>query len=52
MVCNRCKLVVSDELAKLKYNIQSVNLGEVELSDDLHHDELQSIDNKYKRIWL
>jgi AraC-like DNA-binding protein len=33
MVCDRCKMVVSNELKKLKIEAKSVALGEVELAD-------------------
>jgi len=34
MVCDRCKMVVGDELGKLGINFKSVELGEVEVADD------------------
>ena len=34
MVCDRCKMVVANELIKLKMEAKSVELGEVELADN------------------
>jgi AraC family transcriptional regulator len=34
MVCDRCKMVVTNELKKLEIEPKSVDLGEVELADD------------------
>ncbi|CAN5553253.1 hypothetical protein BH11BAC2_BH11BAC2_12550 [soil metagenome] len=35
MVCNRCKMVVQDELSKLGYHINDIQLGEVNLEEEL-----------------
>lgn len=35
MVCNRCKWVVKSELEKLGHEVMVVNLGEVELKNDI-----------------
>jgi AraC-like DNA-binding protein len=45
MVCDRCKMVVSQELEKLGLHPQKVMLGEVELiEDNLSSDQYQKID--------
>ena len=46
MVCNRCIMVVTQELQRLGYTPTKVTLGEVELQgDELSSDALASIDN-------
>jgi AraC family transcriptional regulator len=46
MVCNRCKIVVRQELEKLGHHPVKVELGEVELDKaTLNADELAQIDN-------
>lgn len=39
MVSNRCKMVVKDELRKLGLHFVVVDLGEVELMEDISHEE-------------
>jgi AraC-like DNA-binding protein len=39
MVCNRCIMVVRSELEKLGYNPVSIELGEVEINNELSEDE-------------
>ena len=39
MVCNRCNIVVKSELEKIGLHAISVQLGEVELLDDLKNNE-------------
>lgn len=39
MVCNRCNIVVKSELEKLGFQTISVELGEVDLSEDFKDDE-------------
>ena len=36
MVCSRCKMVVKDELIKFRLHPISVELGEVEIREDLN----------------
>jgi hypothetical protein len=62
MVCNRCILVVKNELEKLGYHPLSLTLGEVELDRDIDDHEksainshllpfgFELIDNKKSRI--
>lgn len=46
MVCNRCKIVVAQELGKLGYKPAKVELGEVALEEDeLTADQLSKIDS-------
>jgi hypothetical protein len=45
MVCLRCKMVVKDELAKLGLHYTAVELGEVEVMEDisaLQHEEFKA----------
>ena len=45
MVCNRCVMVVTQELQKLGFHPEKVSLGEVALREsDLGHADLQRID--------
>jgi AraC-like DNA-binding protein len=46
MVCNRCILVVKNELEKMGYNPLTVQLGEVELKEELSRDELATFQNR------
>ena len=48
MVCNRCILVVKNELEKLGFQTLSISLGEVELKNDLSETEKTSLDNHLK----
>ena len=50
MVCNRCKWVVKTELEKLGHEVMVVNLGEVELKNEVSADELQNIENKLQEF--
>ena len=43
MVCPRCIKVVREELEKLGHSIQHIELGEVELKEDLSNSELKEI---------
>ncbi len=43
MVCNRCIKVVKEELSSLKYTVASIELGEVQLREDLKDDDLGKI---------
>ena len=44
MVCNRCILVVDQELEKLGLHPERVSLGEVVLKEDLTNEQLQNLD--------
>ncbi len=44
MVCNRCKMVVRNELEKLGYKTVSVELGEVILEKDLSPEDKEKLD--------
>lgn len=46
MVCNRCKWVVKTELEKLGHEVMAVNLGEVELKNEVPATALQAIEQK------
>src|SRR5690606_488240 len=46
MVCNRCVLVVRQELERLGYTVDRISLGEVEIKKDtLSEDDLKRIDD-------
>jgi AraC-like DNA-binding protein len=46
MVCNRCILVVKNELEKIGYKPLTVQLGEVELKEELPPGELEIFQNR------
>jgi AraC-like DNA-binding protein len=43
MVCNRCKMVVSAEFEKLGYKPVSVELGEVEIEQEMTGEDMQKL---------
>jgi AraC-like DNA-binding protein len=52
MVCIRCKMVVKYELEKLGLHFTRVELGEVELMEELSPEELRSLDDALKNAGL
>ncbi|MBS1613418.1 MAG: AraC family transcriptional regulator, partial [Bacteroidetes bacterium] len=44
MVCSRCKMVVKDELIKHGLHPVEVELGEVEISEELGKEQLAKLD--------
>jgi len=48
MVCNRCIMVVKNELEKLGFLTLNIGLGEVELKNDLTETEKTNLDNHLK----
>lgn len=48
MVCNRCIMVVKNELEKLGFQTLNIILGEVELTNDLNETEKLNLDNHLK----
>jgi len=45
MVCNRCIMVVKDELSSIGLKVKKIELGKVDLSHDVKGSELQKIRN-------
>lgn len=43
MVCNRCVMVVENELGKLGFQANKIGLGEVELAKDLSQEEKETL---------
>lgn len=43
MVCDRCKMVVNNELVKMRFHPQSVELGEVEIKGQINDNDKQII---------
>ena len=43
MVCNRCKMVVKDELIKFGLVPKNIELGEVEIEEELNNDEKNNL---------
>jgi len=50
MVCNRCILVVQNELEKLDLKIKNIRLGEVTLENDLTPEDKQKIENVFEPL--
>lgn len=50
MVCNRCILVVQNELEKLDFKIKNIRLGEVTLENDLTSEDKQKIENVFEPL--
>ena len=50
MVCNRCVMVVKQELAKLKLPALEVNMGEVEFERTLSKAQLDQLDVRLKKL--
>ncbi|MDB5206772.1 MAG: AraC family transcriptional regulator [Flavisolibacter sp.] len=50
MVCSRCKMVVKTQLENKGLHPLSVNLGEVEIEDDLSKDQLLQLDTALKAL--
>lgn len=48
MVCSRCKMVVENQLENNGFKILSVNLGEVEIEEDLSNDQLAKLNSTLK----
>ncbi|MEO7120121.1 MAG: AraC family transcriptional regulator [Ginsengibacter sp.] len=44
MVCGRCKMVVKDELIKFGLHPKNIELGEVEIEEDLNSDKKNQLD--------
>ncbi len=50
MVCNRCKMVVKSELEQLGLQPLTVELGEVELKEDLTNEEKDRINTRFLEL--
>jgi AraC-like DNA-binding protein len=50
MVCNRCKMVVKDELEKAGYHPMQVELGEVDIQEQLQKTELDALNPRLKHL--
>lgn len=50
MVCDRCILVMKNELAHLGYQPLNITLGEVELKNELTHTEKTNLNNHLKSL--
>lgn len=45
MVCNRCKILIKDELTKFGLHPTSIELGEVEIKEELNSNEKDELNN-------
>ena len=52
MVSLRCKMVVKDELRKLGISYSNISLGQVELTEEINHSQLENIRIALKRSGL
>ena len=52
MVSNRCKMIVKSELEKLGINYNTLNLGEVEITDDLSEENKNLLNINLKKSGL
>lgn len=50
MVCYRCKLAVENVLRQSGYHLQQIELGEVTIDEQLHHQQLEALDNQLKHL--
>lgn len=50
MVCNRCKMVVKSELEQLGLQPLTVELGEVELKEELTNDDKERINTRFLEL--
>ena len=50
MVCSRCKMVVEDQLKSKGLHPLSINLGEVEIEEELSKDQLAQLDISLKSL--
>jgi copper chaperone CopZ len=51
MVCGRCKMVVKDELIKFGLHPTSVELGEVEITEDLNSEKISQLNRLLQSIY-
>ena len=52
MVCPRCITAVRNELEQMKIDTVSIELGEVEIVNELTAEETQQLDNSLKKLGL
>jgi YesN/AraC family two-component response regulator len=45
MVCRRCIMAVGEVLEKAGYHAESIMLGEITISEDLEHEQLEQLNN-------
>src|SRR5690606_27991042 len=50
MVCDRCVMVVNQELEKLGIKPEQVTLGEVTLAEELDEDKLRDLDEALEKV--
>lgn len=50
MVCPRCITAVRNELEQMDITINSLELGEAEISNELSAEELEQLDNAFKKL--
>lgn len=50
MVCTRCKMAVEDVIHSLEYKLEKVELGEVEIGEELTSDQLEELNKKLQAL--
>ena len=50
MVCNRCKMVVRDELTKFDLHPTSIELGEVEITENLNSEKITKLNHALQSV--
>ena len=50
MVCERCKMAVDNLLTESKYTPTKIELGEVEIQEDLNSSQLKEVETKLQKI--
>ncbi len=50
MVCDRCKLVVKDIFEKVGAQVLKVELGEIEIAQELHPEQLQTVQKMFSEV--
>ena len=48
MVCNRCKTVVHDILENMGLSVRKIDLGEIEIAEQLSSDQMKGLNEKLK----
>ncbi len=50
MVCNRCIMVVENELAKLNLHVRHISLGQVEIDENLTKEETKQLASNFSAL--
>lgn len=50
MVCNRCKMAVDATITKAGYHINSLELGEADITEDLNKQQIDELNNRLRHL--